>query len=57
MTPEEFRAARDKTGMSIKQTAEYLGKAYRTILSYQSGERIVPFTVAKLMIARVEGKL
>ena len=46
----EFRAWRDRMGLSLTGAAFALGKSRRTIASYQSGEYPVDGTVAKLCV-------
>lgn len=48
MTPKEFKACRDKLGLSLTGMASALGVTRRCVQYYQSGERPIPKTVEKL---------
>ena len=49
MTPEEYRAALDKLGLSIVGSAEYLGLSRRQSQRYANGAAPVADPVAKLL--------
>ena len=58
MTADEFRAWRDRLGLSLVQAGAALGVTSRAVQFYQSGERPVPLTVEKLcmMLERAKTK-
>ena len=46
MTPEEFRAARDRLGLSLSELARALNVNPRTVCRWQDGSQAVPGPVA-----------
>jgi DNA-binding XRE family transcriptional regulator len=45
MPVEDFRAWRERNGLSLARAAEALGLTRRTIIYYESGRRLIPRTV------------
>lgn len=54
MTALEYRAARNKLGISIEESAGVLGISRATAYRYEAGQWDVPETVAKLLRALVK---
>ena len=49
MTPDEFRDARERLGLSVNKLAQALGVKPRSVWRWQSGDQAVPGPVAALM--------
>ncbi len=49
MTPQEFKEARIRLGLSFKKMADKLGVHSRTAERYATGERRIPEWVKKLI--------
>lgn len=49
MTPEEFKAIRNKYKFTQKQFSKKLGKGLRTIQDYEQGKYKVPLHVIKII--------
>ena len=47
---------RKSTGMNIKQFAEYFGIPYRTVQSWELGERVCPEYLLALMKYKIENE-
>jgi DNA-binding transcriptional regulator YiaG len=50
MTAKEFRRIRDKAELTLKETANYLGSALRSVQHWEGGARPVPGPVEVLML-------
>ena len=53
MTPEEFRAARERLGLSVGALARRLGVNVRTVRRWQNGHHNIPAPVAVAVAALV----
>lgn len=49
MTPIEFRAFRNATGLSVRKLAARLAVAPRTISRWEAGESRIPLAVGELL--------
>lgn len=49
MTPKEFRRIRDQAKLTLRETADYLGSALRSVQHWDGGDRPVPGPVEILM--------
>ena len=49
MTPQEFRSARYKAGMSLQQCADCLGITSRSVRRIEAGTQAITGPIAKLM--------
>ena len=56
MTPEEFRAARERLGLSAHGLARKLGVHPRTVFRWQDGTQPIPGPVAAALRAYMQAK-
>ncbi len=49
ITPEEFRAERERMRLTIAAMADLLGVTPRAISYYEAGQRKIPLTIQKLL--------
>jgi len=58
MTPEQFKAERERAGLTAKDFAAMIGVSERAVFYYEHGQRKIPLTVQKLLavIARLDQK-
>ena len=58
MTAEQFKAERERAGLTAKDFAAMIGVSEREVFYYEHGQRKIPLTVQKLLavIARLDQK-
>jgi len=49
-----IKAAREQAAMSIKELSEFLGAPYRTVQDWNSGRRIPPEWLQKIIVEKIE---
>ena len=54
MTPEQFKAERERAGLTAKDFAERIGVSQRAVFYYENGQRKIPLTVEKLLAIMTE---
>jgi DNA-binding transcriptional regulator YiaG len=57
MTPDQYRTAIAKLGLSQRGAALFLGVNERTSRSWASGQSRIPVAVAKLLNVLIENKI
>lgn len=55
MTPSQFQAIRERSGLTRSQLAKAIGVEARSIYRYEHGERRISGTVANLMFLLDQG--
>lgn len=55
MTPSQFQAIRERSGLTRSQLAKAIGVEARSIYRYENGERRISGTVATLMLLLDKG--